>query len=578
MRNKGYFDFREEYINFRVDSFSNYKLLNLHVDVDSLSGTEPHKKYYIDEIYIVPDFNVEGSRGINGDTILVSDGRAGGDRVERDYHYISTVNKFRPRSLTRLIKLTKGEPYSEKEYRNTINQFLELGVFRFVNIRFEKEADSKLKAYILLTPADRWAASLELEGHTKNGDSYENANLGTALKGALKNKNFFGGGELMNFNLAGALEFNCDRNPNTQRLNTTNVLAEVNLKILNSFFPFKVKKSVGPTTNFSASYNRIDRVGLYNVNEAEFAYGWDWHPSSKFRLIVRPLNWRYLRLGNTSPEFEQTLQTNTRLRNSLESVSILGGSVSVNYNNQELNRPGDFFFVRFTLEGAGNLYSLLDSRPNGERKIFGQPHSQFLRSEVDLRRYWQINRNNLVVGRVYSGAGWAYGNSAELPYSRQFFAGGSTSLRAFRIRGIGPGTSPGDFDEGGDEFDRFGDYKFEANLEWRFPIITVFKGAFFVDAGNVWIDQEQDNFVKPGEFVNASRAIQELGVGGGFGLRVDFGYFILRMDTAVPFRGSSFENPNLHQFDWIILNEADPFDKAWRKRNIRFNFGIGYPF
>jgi len=215
MRNKGYFDFREEYINFRVDSFSNYKLLNLHVDVDSLSGTEPHKKYYIDEIYIVPDFNVEGSRGINGDTILVSDGRAGGDRVERDYHYISTVNKFRPRSLTRLIKLTKGEPYSEKEYRNTINQFLELGVFRFVNIRFEKEADSKLKAYILLTPADRWAASLELEGHTKNGDSYENANLGTALKGALKNKNFFGGGELMNFNLAGALEFNFDRNPNT---------------------------------------------------------------------------------------------------------------------------------------------------------------------------------------------------------------------------------------------------------------------------------------------------------------------------------------------------------------------------
>lgn len=580
LRNMGYFDFRQEYIKFRVDSFSKYKLLNLHVDVDSLAGTEGHKKYFIDDIYIISDFNVEGSKGINGDTIVVR-GVHGVDGVDGTYNYISTENRFRPKSLTRLVKMKKGKPYSEQDYRLTINQFLELGVFRFVNIRFDKVGGDKLVAYIMLTPSDRNLISYELDAHTRGRGTVLNSNAGNALKFSWKNNNTFGRGELMQLDLPIALEYYLDGKRETQVLTAIDFSPEISFKFPDLLVPFRYDKSLSgnrPITTFNFAFQRVKQVNRYESAEIEFAFGYDWRPSPKWQIIWRPFDIQYFSFWDPTPEFDVERDANPRLKRIFTNSSIIGGLASIDYNNQNLKRPGDFIFARLNLESAGLTLRALETALNRDVNIFGLPYSQFVRIEGDIRRYWQINRNVLIVGRLNAGAGWAYGNSDFNPYSRQFFAGGSSNLRAYLIRGLGPGTSPND-PEDPFGFERFGDYKFTGNLEMRFPIITIFKGAFFTDVGNIWIRRSDDNLVKPGEYVSLDRAAQELAIGAGFGLRVDFGYFVFRLDTAVPIRGTSYDNPTLHKFDWIYDEVWKNFtDKDWRGQNLRFNLGIGYPF
>jgi outer membrane protein assembly factor BamA len=175
-----------------------------------------------------------------------------------------------------------------------------------------------------------------------------------------------------------------------------------------------------------------------------------------------------------------------------------------------------------------------------------------------------------LASRIIAGAGFAYGNSNEMPFIKQFFNGGTNSIRAFRARSIGPGSFDGTATTSGFLADQSGDLKLEFSTEYRAKIYDIVKGALFVDAGNIWL--LKDNIEKPG--AQFSRAfLKELAVGVGAGLRFDFSFLVLRTDLAFPIR-----KPYLPDGDRWVLDQVSLGNSSWRKENLVFNLAIGYPF
>jgi len=204
-------------------------------------------------------------------------------------------------------------------------------------------------------------------------------------------------------------------------------------------------------------------------------------------------------------------------------------------------------------------------------EIFGSPYSQFVKGDIDFRYYWQMDKHNKIATRIVMGAGYAFGNSTILPYIKQFSVGGSNSLRAFQARSVGPGTYyvREDYPTGTLFIDQRSDLKLEGNLEYRFDIYKILKGALFMDAGNIWSIRYEEE--RPGGQFKADTFLSELAVGTGAGIRVDFSFFVFRLDVAFPIR-KPWEDQR-----WVI-DQIDFGSRDWRRQNLIFNIAFGYPF
>jgi outer membrane protein assembly factor BamA len=203
-------------------------------------------------------------------------------------------------------------------------------------------------------------------------------------------------------------------------------------------------------------------------------------------------------------------------------------------------------------------------------KIVGSVYSQFAKSSLDARTYYNFENKNKVVLRAYIGLAKPYGNSLTLPYTRQFFSGGPNSIRAFQINSLGPGTYHQNADNKG-FLQLGGDVKLELNAEYRFNIFRFLKGGLFVDGGNVWLlPTNPSNIGSPFKY---SEFIKEIAVGAGFGLRIDVSFFILRFDLATPLR-----KPWLQENKRWVIDQINILSSVWRKDNLILNVAIGYPF
>jgi outer membrane protein insertion porin family len=262
---------------------------------------------------------------------------------------------------------------------------------------------------------------------------------------------------------------------------------------------------------------------------------------------------------------------NPTLRKVVERQFILGSYYVFNYNELLSNPPANAIYFNGLVDASGNIAGLLigKNETTKTRQLFGSDFAQYLKSEVDFRFYRKVGLNSVLANRIIVGVGFPYGNSQELPFIKQFFVGGTNSIRAFRSRSLGPGTYkvpdttiflP----------DQSGDIKLELNTEFRAKLYTIFHGAVFVDAGNVWLYRE--NPLKPGGKFSGD-FLSELAVGTGVGLRLDLNFFVLRLDVAFPLR-----KPYLPKGERWVWDEINIFNKDWRKKNLIFNIGIGYPF
>jgi outer membrane protein assembly factor BamA len=277
---------------------------------------------------------------------------------------------------------------------------------------------------------------------------------------------------------------------------------------------------------------------------------------------------------NVTPLYQEQILANESLGKVIEKQLIFGPTYSYTYTNTLQKRKKNTFYYKGTIDLAGNVAGLVtgaNSKKGDTIKIFDVPFSQFVKIENDFRHYYKLGPDSQLASRIIVGAGFAYGNSGEMPFIKQFFIGGTNSLRAFRARSIGPGSFDGASANTSTFLpDQSGDLKLEFNTEYRAKIYGLVKGALFLDAGNIWLLNE--NSEKPGAKFS-KKFMNEIAVGAGAGLRFDFSFLILRTDLAFPLR-----KPYLADGDRWVLDKIDFGSGPWRRENLVFNLAIGYPF
>ncbi|MEP2057390.1 MAG: BamA/TamA family outer membrane protein, partial [Maribacter litoralis] len=276
-------------------------------------------------------------------------------------------------------------------------------------------------------------------------------------------------------------------------------------------------------------------------------------------------------------EFQEILDDNEYLSQSFEQRFIAGLLYSFTYDevsNLSKEKP-IYFSTNFDL--AGNALSLFSG---GSNTIFGSEYAQYAKVDADLRLYLRWQKERTLVSRIYAGWGIPYGNSSTLPFVKQFYSGGPYSVRAFDIRSIGPGSFyPDTEDDSTDYYDQSGNLKLEANVEYRFPLFSYLKGAFFVDAGNVWLTGDYSSLIEDESTSTSSVSLftdgkfekdwlNEVAAGVGFGLRLDIQSFVIRLDLASPLRIPYLDENE--RWNVPFFGNAD--------NNMTLNFAIGYPF
>lgn len=567
-REHGYFEFNEDYIFYFVDTTLNNLQTDIYLRVKQPTDSTRHQQYYMDTAYVYPTYDIEEPPRVYDDTVYY-----------KNLKIIQSEEFVNPPALKRSIAQDKGALYQKSRQDQTVNHLLDLGVFKFVNMEYATETrhdTNYVKRYIYLTPSLTQNVSANIEATTETTNF-----LGSALSGTYTHRNFFGGAETFNARLSTGVETQLGggANDSIPFINTLEITAEASLSFPRFVVPFfnirNTRAYYVPKTRISISDNFQRRTSFFTINSFQLEYAYEWQETRRKSHVLKPLIINLIKLLGTSDAFQEILDANPRLQQGFSNTAILGASYQYTYSAQEVNTRQDYLYFRGSVESSGNLSSLLATKAaSGEpRKFLGTAFSQYIRFDTDTR-YNIVNKGNSLVGRLAVGVGIPYGNSTVLPYVKQFFVGGANSIRAFQIRGVGPGSVPPDTTTKAGFFDQTGDIKLEANLEYRFDIISIFKGAVFADAGNIWLKHnvDQDQVAPEAEFA-FDTFLNQLAVGTGIGLRLDLKFLILRLDVAFPVR-----KPYLPKGNRWLFDHVDPLSGKWRKDNLVYNIAIGYPF
>jgi outer membrane protein assembly factor BamA len=310
-------------------------------------------------------------------------------------------------------------------------------------------------------------------------------------------------------------------------------------------------------------------------------YAWNNKLIRRFEFI--PFSANFFKVTDSSEEFRDLLSSNSQLKNTYQDQVIMGRRFSFYYNSRSrdyLSNKTNDFYLNLNINTAGNLVHLFrnifteGTYENGQNNEFlGAPYAQFSKIDIDLRYYLRLNSKNRLAFRFIGGTGIAYGNASNLPYTHQFAAGGSSSIRAFPSRSLGPGeyNVPDSLLEFSTFFDQTADIKLQLNLEYRFNILGKLNGAVFVDAGNIWTIRSEIS--RPGGRFYANSFFKQIAMGGGFGLRYDLDFLILRLDIATPIR-----LPNGPEDERWIIRDFSMNQPTWPREKLLFNIALGYPF
>lgn len=567
LKNKGYFYFNPDYLLFKADTSVNDRTISFRLTLKDSIPQSALTVYRINQVTINQNYSLNE--------------RVGGDSAKPfmvdDFEFVGNEArmKVKPKVITRSVYLRKGEIFSRLQYTTTLNRLMSIGYFKLVQISFSEPADSVsglLDATILLTPMTKYSFRTEIDVISKSNNF-----AGPRLNVSITNRNAFRGAELLKLNLAGTYEAQLGRNQDNLYTYSYNPQAE--LTFPNFLVPFKLKKMNSiylPKTYFLLSYNFLKKVSYFDMSTFEFIYGYRWKEDIRKEHELNPIDISYSSIRNKSDLFTELLESNPFLKKSYEEQFVAGGNYSFTYNEQMLRGKKVHTFFQVKTELAGNALALA-TRIGGNTisaenpaMVAGSVFSQFGKLSVDSRFFLNHKNRNKTAMRLFAGVGLPFGNSSVLPYSKQFFSGGPSSIRAFQINSLGPGNYFQDTNKQG-FLQLGGDVKLEMNAEYRFNIFSYFKGAVFVDAGNVWLLESNPSLI--GTPFSFSEFTQQMAVGTGFGLRIDVSFFVLRFDLAIPLR-----KPWMEENQRWVTNQIDFGSSTWRKENLLLNVAIGYPF
>ncbi len=589
MKEDGYYNFDKQFISFDIDSNNLKREVRVTVNIDNpkrnmitKDGLDtlvnyPHRIYSIQDIYI--QIKSGDNRYSSVDTSTLE-----------GYTFVnSTKNSIRPEVILRTMYFKQGDQYNLKHIEYTYNRLSSLKAFKSIHInvypRSNDQNDTTLEVSVELELNERHSYTIETEGTNRGG------NLGVNGNFRLNNRNTFKGAEIFHFKVLGGLEaqgtsFEQGKNVAANQIggsifNTVEYGFEVGLNIPELFIPknnSKVPSYIKPSTEISFGYNYQFR-SAYNRDIFNTALFYNWIIKSKNIFRVGLIDLSLVKIDKAD-WFQEKLDksNNSLLINSYQNHLIAATKFQYEFNNSQFKENS----IRFktTLESAGNLLRAMDDLAGSPKDITGSYYkllniiyAQYLMLDGFITYRARLNRQTKAAYRIYGGIGVPLSNLNVLPFEKSYFGGGANFNRAWVSRTLGPGGMADTGSLAG--IDRIGDIKFEANFEYRFDIIGNIEGAYFIDAGNIWI-REKDPQRPLAEF-DINRFYKEIAIGSGLGARYNFGFFIIRFDVGVKIHdpklipGERWLWQSKNQYESIKLN-------SYYRGIVNWNLAIDYPF
>lgn len=603
LKGKGYYYFNPDYLVVKVDSTigkADSTLLpqqvNLYLELKKQTMQTALKQYHINNIFI--NTGTEDKDG-KDTTVLVK-------RQGRGLRITDPGNQFKRRIFYDAVSFRKGNLYTNNMHNISLSRLVNLQNFRFVKNRFDivpRSDSALLDVHYDLAPMKKKSIQTVLSASTKSN------NLGgSQLDLNWKNRNFLRGAEILSVSAYYAFDLQLGGNKADNPYKIGNEFIRYGAKAELSFPRFLIpfyrvrpeKSEALPKTILSFNYDNRVQSNLYTTTSIRADWSYVWSKGGNFEHTLTPISANYIqpRNVNTALMVDIITDPNTNPLDANRYLTILETKYFIlgsNYSFSYRPTPKPFSKNQFAFTGGldygGNILSLLTKKRTDDnpKEFLGVPILQYVKLDADIRYYRKINSKVLWANRFLGGIGMTYGNSREtqLPQFKKYFAGGSTGIRAFRARSLGPGAYAADSNSvrlfG---YDSYGDIRLELNSELRMKFTDIINGALFVDAGNIWTFRGNEAIGYGTETVFDKNFYKQIAVGGGIGLRLDFSFLVFRLDLATPLRKpwyTSKVDPNdmetiiPSRSPWVF-DEIKLGNKAWRKENLILNIAVGVPF
>ena len=620
-RNSGVYHFTQDYIRFEHDTIGTNKKVNNLIQIQNrIIRNEdsvvlvPFKTYKIKVVNIYTDDAFESRNQPFQDSVSFN-----------NYNLYSYGKmRYRPKALTNAVFISKGSVFKDIDRTRTYRYLNELNTFKYPNIEYiENVNDTTLTANIYLTPRKKYGLGFNANVSQSNIQSI-GFSFSTSL--IIRNI-FRGAETLEASAIGAIGASKDGAGNNDQFFNINEIGADLKLTIPRFFFPFKTEKIIpkymSPSTRISLGFTSQTNIGL-DKQTVNGIFNYAWNPSQTVTNRLDLFNAQYVRnlnpgnyfsvyqnsfesletialdvyntptefisvdgngnenlietkanefidlvlqdsgFQNSNPDDYQTVNNIDERKNRLtEDNLILATTFNYSKDKRENLFDENFSIFRFKLEVAGNMLTAvsklagLTKNSDNKFKLFGVTYSQYVKTEFDYIKHWDLGGNNVLAMRSYFGIAIPYGNSTNIPFSKSYFAGGANDNRAWTAYNLGPGSS-----DSNNEFNE-ANMKLAFSIEHRYNLFGNVKGAFFIDAGNIWnaLDDVEDDSAT---FNNFS-SLKDIAVGAGFGLRYDFSFFVLRGDIGFKTYDPSYKDENRWFNDFNFGNAV-------------YNIGINYPF
>lgn len=553
LQNRGYYKFNKDYIRFEADTtVGNHqvdlKMILREYNADKTLGEEPHQRYTIGNVtYDIPQSH----------------------------------NKpfVRPKVLASANELVEGNVYRERDVQDTYSRLNRLGAVQSgrVSLTENPEDSTKLDALITVTPGKRNSFNVELEGTNSAGD------LGVAVALSYQNRNLFRGSELLSLKARGAFEAIKGLRGYSDQ-NFIEYSFEAGITFPDFICPFlrqSFRKRALATSELNFMFDSQDRPEFHRrVLTTSWRYKWT-RAAKRMQHRIDLLDINYVFMPWISDTFKERYLENPESRNAIlrynyENLFIVKWGYSFFYSSQSLNSTSknygtNAYIVRASVETAGNLLYGISSaskaprNEDGQYTLFKNAYAQYVKGDFDFSKSFMINEANSLALHLGIGVAYPYGNSYILPYEKRYFSGGANSVRGWTVRELGPGSFLGN-DGKIDFINQTGDLKLDMNIEYRTHLFWKFDGAVFIDAGNIWTLRDYQE--QPGGQFRFDTFWRQIAVAYGLGIRLNFNYFILRLDGGMKAIHPAYEDSRRHF----------PIIHPDFKRDFSFHFAVGLPF
>ncbi|WP_420318216.1 BamA/TamA family outer membrane protein [Ekhidna sp.] len=569
--NNGYYDFSKQYISFQLDSTElGLDTVIVRETIKNPPGTNQHKIYYLDSIVFISEASVSEQV----------------DRTEEKYRDITfsfARNIYSKKVLEWRIPLEQDDRYSRDLTIETQRQLSYLDNFKFININYDTTGNYFV-ANIFTSPFAKYETSSEF------GFSRSQGKPGPFASVNLKNRNTFRTLEILSLDLDARLEDLPSVRETTEfngNYTSRQFGAEGAITFPQFLFPLGsyYKNKIGrfnPKTRVSLSFSFEDRVTEYRRQTYTGRLSYSWQIKDQVKYVLTPFQLS-ITDANTFGEFrsytDSLIAENNPYGLAFVPAIVSSAAFQVDFSFGDYSQGKDGAYIRLNSELGGNLGNAIG---NPLKNVFGDSLEtyQFARIQTDLRKIERLSRKTNLAFRFNLGLAYPYGSNESLPYERYFFAGGSSSIRAWRPRRLGPGTyteyvkdeNDNLTDEIDDQNERQGNLLIESSIELRQDLVGFLEGAIFLDAGNIWQvrnslvgkDPEgDDGLFRFDDFMN------ELAVGTGVGLRFDLQFLVFRVDLGIKLIDPARMTGERFVGDELFTNFNE---------NTQVNIGIGYPF